>query len=99
MTPPGLNVNNDSSVDNVRLVPHGSGMAEKKEHAAVRLDPADMARVDALIPNMSTRDIKAKRSDVLRALILGSLPTFEKDHGIMPPVDMSDPMKGRKVAP
>jgi hypothetical protein len=39
------------------------------KHVAVRLDEQTLARVDALIPALSTPWRHAKRSDVLRALI------------------------------
>ncbi|MFT3764393.1 MAG: hypothetical protein QM820_02565 [Minicystis sp.] len=43
------------------------------KHVAVRLDEQTLARVDALIPALSTPWRKAKRSDVLRALIHAGL--------------------------
>jgi hypothetical protein len=43
------------------------------KHVAVRLDEPTLARVDALIPGLSTPWRKAKRSDVLRALIHAGL--------------------------
>jgi hypothetical protein len=42
-------------------------------HVAVRLDEQTLARVDALIPMLSTPWREAKRSDVLRALIHAGL--------------------------
>lgn len=43
------------------------------KHVAVRLDEPTLAQVDALIPALSTPWHKAKRSDVLRALIHAGL--------------------------
>jgi hypothetical protein len=40
---------------------------------AVRIDEETLAQVDALIPSFSTPWHTAKRSDVLRALILAGL--------------------------
>lgn len=42
-------------------------------HVAVRLDEQTLARVDALIPALSTPWRRARRSDVLRALIHAGL--------------------------
>lgn len=42
-------------------------------HVAVRLDESTLARIDALIPTLSTPWRQARRSDVLRALILTGL--------------------------
>lgn len=53
----------------------------QKVHSAVRLEAADLARVDALAPLLGTAVSPAKRSDVLRALILAALPEFEREHG------------------
>ena len=52
---------------------HSGTMATK--HVAVRLDEHTLARVDALIPALSTPWRPAKRSDVLRALIHAGLET------------------------
>jgi hypothetical protein len=43
------------------------------KHVAVRLDERTLARVDALIPALSTPWRPAKRSDVLRAVIHAGL--------------------------
>jgi len=43
------------------------------KHVAVRLDEQTLARVDALIPALSTPWRPARRSDVLRALIHAGL--------------------------
>jgi hypothetical protein len=50
----------------------------RAQHIAFRLDPPAVARVDALIPFLSSAWHKAKRSDVLRALVLEALPILEK---------------------
>lgn len=47
-------------------------------HVALRLDPALIARIDALIPLLSTEWRKARRSDVLRKVILSGLPVLEE---------------------
>ncbi len=47
------------------------------KHVAVRLDEETLARVDALIPTLSTPWHQAKRSDVLRALIHAGLEAQE----------------------
>lgn len=51
----------------------------KTRHVAMRLEPALIERVDALAPSLSTPWFKAKRSDVLRALIHEALPILEKN--------------------
>ena len=43
------------------------------KHVAVRLDEQTLARVDALIPALSTPWRPARRSDVIRALIHAGL--------------------------
>lgn len=45
---------------------------------AFRADPQMLARLDALIPYYSSPWHGATRSDVVRALIMASLPTVEK---------------------
>lgn len=56
-----------------------------KNHVSVRLDSEILARVDALIPQVQIEGRGARRSDVLRALILRALdrpealPQREKD--------------------
>jgi hypothetical protein len=42
-------------------------------HVAVRLEVATIAKIDTLIPALSTACRKAKRSDVFRALIIDEL--------------------------
>lgn len=54
------------------------------QHVAVRLDEPTLARVDALIPTLSTPWRQAKRSDVLRALLLAGLDVLEKAAGPLP---------------
>jgi hypothetical protein len=61
---------------------HWVTMATK--HVAVRLDEQTLARVDALIPALSTPWRQARRSDVLRALIHGGLVTEERRVGAAP---------------
>jgi len=48
-------------------------------HVAVRLEPAVVARIDALRDELSTDWHTAKRSDVLRAVIARGLPAVEAD--------------------
>ncbi len=47
-------------------------------HVSVRLDPATMARVDAVGPLFSTEWRTANRSDILRGLILDALERLER---------------------
>ncbi|MFT3764790.1 MAG: hypothetical protein QM820_04630 [Minicystis sp.] len=62
-----------------REAPAGSRTRHNLEkHVAVRLDTETIARLDALIPALSTDWIKARRSDVLRRVILCGLATIEK---------------------
>jgi hypothetical protein len=51
-----------------------------KDHVAVRLDNATLARVDALKDVLSTAWHEATRSDILRALILTGLEHMEQEH-------------------
>lgn len=51
-----------------------------KDHVAVRLDNLTLERVDALKDVLSTAWHEATRSDILRALILSALDTFESQH-------------------
>ena len=62
------------------------------QHVAVRLDEHTLARVDALIPSFSTPWRKARRSDVLRALILAGLEAQGKGGPGRP----EEPKKGRR---
>jgi hypothetical protein len=59
------------------------------KHVAVRLDEETLARVDALIPAFSTPWRRAKRSDVLRALIHAGLEAEARG-------DPSFPGKGKR---
>jgi hypothetical protein len=46
---------------------------------AVRLKPEEVARIDAQIPRLSEPWREAKRSDVLRLVILKGLAAMEKE--------------------
>ncbi|MFT3764712.1 MAG: hypothetical protein QM820_04225 [Minicystis sp.] len=48
------------------------------DHVAVRLDERMIARLDALIPVLSTEWLAARRSDVLRKVILSGLAELER---------------------
>jgi hypothetical protein len=50
----------------------------EKNHVAVRLDAATLARIDALAPLLSSASSAATRSEVLRALLLTALEDAEK---------------------
>ena len=56
---------------------HKAGGNGPTRHVAVRLDLGTLARMDALVPLYSKTWRKAKRSDVLRALILAGLAVEE----------------------
>ena len=60
------------------------------KHVAVRLDEPTLAQVDALIPALSTPWHKAKRSDVLRALIHAGLEVHARG-------GVASPGKARKT--
>jgi hypothetical protein len=49
------------------------------EHVGVRIDPATIARIDALVPLFSTKAREATRSDLLRIVILAGLQRLERD--------------------
>ncbi len=49
------------------------------QHVAVRLDEGVVARIDALLPRLSTEWRAGKRSDALRALILLGLQRVDAD--------------------
>jgi hypothetical protein len=49
----------------------------KTKHIAVRLNSDTVARVDALVPGLSSAWHKAKRSDAIRYLILAGLAAVE----------------------
>jgi hypothetical protein len=51
----------------------------------VRLPPEVIARLDALLPGLSTPWRDAKRSDALRAVILKGLPVVEAEQRGTPP--------------
>ncbi|MFT3764771.1 MAG: hypothetical protein QM820_04535 [Minicystis sp.] len=55
-----------------------SAQGTLEKHVAVRLDAETIARLDALIPAMSTEWRTAKRSDALRKVILSGLAAIEK---------------------
>lgn len=59
-------------------------MANATQHVAVRLDEETITRVDSLIPVLSMPWRKARRSDVLRALIVVGLEEHAKT-GSLPP--------------
>jgi len=65
------------------------------KHVAVRLDEETLVRVDALIPSLSTPWRKAKRSDVLRALIHAGLEAETRSTTGAPP-DFAKPKKHPK---
>ncbi len=49
------------------------------KHVAVRVDAAVVARIDALVPLLSSAWHKASRSDVLRKLIMSGLRELERE--------------------
>ncbi len=53
-----------------------------KELVAVRLEVSTIARIDALKGYFSSAWHEASRSDILRALILYALPTFEDEAAV-----------------
>jgi predicted DNA-binding protein len=63
------------------MIGYMSNPARPKQHVAVRLPPELVARLDALIPRLSTEWREATRSDVLRALLLKGLGDVEADPG------------------
>jgi hypothetical protein len=63
------------------MIGHVLKPAQPKQHVAVRLSPELVARLDALIPRLSTEWHEATRSDVLRALLLKGLGAVEADPG------------------
>lgn len=56
--------------------PKGTG-PEPSHHVAVRLSATQLARVDALIPLLSSPWYTASRSDAMRAVIETGLPIVE----------------------
>ena len=57
---------------------------EPSPHISLRLDRSTLGRVDAFIPAMSTPWRAAKRSDVLRALLLEGLQVLEARNATKP---------------
>ncbi len=55
------------------------------KHVAVRVDPAVVARIDALIPLLSRTWHKASRSEVLRKLIMSGLRELEQQAAAVVP--------------
>jgi hypothetical protein len=53
-------------------------------HVAVRMDEAVVARIDALIPSLSTPWHEATRSDALRSLVLVGLDKMKNDRETAP---------------
>jgi hypothetical protein len=60
------------------------------KHIAVRIDTETVARVDALVPGLSSAWHRAKRSDALRYLILAGLAAVEAQ---VPPARKGKPRK------
>ena len=58
-------------------------MAPPKQHVAVRIAVELVARIDALIPRLTTRWHEAKRSDVLRAILLIGLDVVEANPSVL----------------
>jgi hypothetical protein len=56
------------------------------KHVAVRVDLDTLARIDALVPGLSSSWHKAKRSDALRLLIVTGLDTIEARSERKPPL-------------
>lgn len=55
------------------------------DHVTVRLDAETIARLDALIPALSTPWLRARRADVLRRVILSGVIALEQLRGVKPP--------------
>jgi len=58
-------------------MPRSGEITAPKNHVAVRLDPATIARLDALLPLYALPGRGATRSDGLRAVILAGLEIEE----------------------
>ena len=58
-------------------------MATPKEHVAVRLAVDLVARIDALIPRLTTPWHEANRSDVLRAIVIAGLAVVEANPNVL----------------
>jgi|HubBroStandDraft_6_1064221.scaffolds.fasta_scaffold1590029_2 hypothetical protein len=56
----------------------GETVKAKRHQIGFALKEELLARIDALIPSLSTPWFKARRSDVLRALVVEALPTLER---------------------
>lgn len=70
-------------------------MSRRRKVVGVRVDPAQLRRIDALVARVSGRSadgapIAAVRSDVLRLLISYGLPVAEQMHPPVP-ADTADP--------
>jgi hypothetical protein len=59
-------------------MPHSKDQGLRKGHVAVRLDPATIARLDALLQLYALPGRSATRSDGLRAVILAGLVVEEQ---------------------
>jgi hypothetical protein len=59
-------------------MPDSNNKGLRKGHVAVRLDPATIARLDALLPLYSLPGRTPTRSDGLRAVILAGLDVEEQ---------------------
>jgi hypothetical protein len=62
----------------------------QKEHVAVRLDAATVARLEALLPLYALPGRAATRSDGLRAVILAGLAVEEERAARLPSLDERD---------
>jgi hypothetical protein len=62
-------------------MPAPNEKALRRGHVAVRLDPATIARLDALLPLYALPGRSATRSDGLRAVILAGLDVEERRAG------------------
>jgi hypothetical protein len=58
-------------------MPRSKGPNDRRAHVAVRLEPAIVARVDALLFRFDLPGRRATRSDGLRAIILAGLGVYE----------------------
>jgi hypothetical protein len=59
-------------------MPQSKDQGQRKGHVAVRLDPATIARLDALLALYALPGRSATRSDGLRAVILAGLEVEER---------------------
>jgi len=74
-----LGLNAESEIVAQRILEGKEWRSMNNSHVSVRLSDEQIARVDALIPGLSTQWMKANRSDVLRALVEYALVRFEAD--------------------